>query len=169
MAATLTDSGELTFTSFGIERMETTEDGDIVVYGKCSDGEIDSDAQVVSPDWMASASKSWLASGGNLRVQHNPQRDPAGVGLEVTTDNEGATWLKGLVIEPIAKKLVAKGALRAFSVGIARPTIVNDVTGKARGGVIKGGELVEVSLVDRPANARCRFQLVKSASDGHPE
>lgn len=168
MAATLTDSGELTYASFGIEKVETDPDGDIIVFGKCSDGGLDSDNQVVDPAWMASASKSWLSTGGNLRVQHNAQRDPAGIGLEVNTDNDGTTWLKGLVVEPVAKTLVSKGALRAFSVGIARPTIERDVTGKARGGVITSGDLVEVSLVDRPANARCRFQLVKSAG-GAPE
>lgn len=166
MAATLTDSGELTYASFAIEKTETDADGDLIVYGKCSDGGLDHDEQVVSPAWMAEASKRWLATGANLRVNHNPQRDPAGIGLEVNTDAEGATWLKGVIVEPVAQKLVSKGALRAFSVGIARPTIERDVTGKARGGVIKGGELIEVSLVDRPANARCRFELVKSVDGG---
>lgn len=167
MAATLTDSGEVTFTSFPIEKMETNDDGDIVVFGKCSDGEVDFDGQIVSPSWMAEASKKWIDSGANLRVQHQAQRDPAGIGLEVNTDAKGNTWLKGLVIEPIAKKLVSKGALRAFSVGIARPTIERDMV--AKGGRITAGELIEVSLVDRPANARCSFQLAKSAADGHAE
>ena len=116
---------------------------------------------------MASAAQAWKESGANLRVQHNPQRDPAGVGLEVETDSSGATWVKGLVVEPIAKKLVAKGALRAYSVGIARPTITRD--SMARGGRITDGELVEISLVDRPANKRCGIQLVKSADDGTTE
>ena len=137
------------------------------MFGKASDGSIDSDEQIVDPSWMARAAQTWKESGANLRVQHNAQRDPAGVGLEVETDATGATWLKGLVVEPIAKKLVAKGALRAYSVGIARPTIERDAT--ARGGRITNGELVEISLVDRPANKRCGIQLVKSAEDGTPE
>lgn len=162
MAATLTNSGELTveYASFPIEKTETTEDGDLIVYGKASDGGLDSDQQIVDPAWMATAAQTWKSSGANLRVQHNPQRDPAGVGLEVSTDGQGATWVKGLVVEPIAKKLVAKGALTAYSVGIARPTIVRDA--QAPGGRITGGELVEISLVDRPANKRCGIQLVKS-------
>ena len=60
-----------------------------------------------------------------------PSAIPAGIGLEVNTDDSGATWVKSLIIEPVAKKLVAKGALRAYSVGIARPTIERDPTGKA--------------------------------------
>ena len=167
MAATMTGAGELTYASFPIDKVETDADGDLIVYGKASDGSIDSDLQIVDPTWMASAAQAWKESGANLRVQHNPQRDPAGVGLEVETDSSGATWVKGLVVEPIAKKLVAKGALRAYSVGIARPTIERD--SMARGGRITSGELVEISLVDRPANKRCGIQLVKSADDGTPE
>jgi hypothetical protein len=167
VAATLTGAGELTYASFPIDKVETDADGDLIVYGKASDGSIDSDQQIVDPTWMAHAAQAWKESGANLRVQHNPQRDPAGVGLEVETDAAGATWVKGLVVEPVAKKLVAKGALRAYSVGIARPTIERDAM--ARGGRITSGELVEISLVDRPANKRCGIQLVKSADDGTPE
>lgn len=169
MAATLTDSGELTYVSFGIEKVESTPDGDLMVYGRATDGSVDHDQQIVHPDFSSKAVSEWLATGGNVRVQHNPQRDPAGVGVEAHTDSDGATWVKSLIVEPIAKKLLAAGALRAYSVGIASPTIERDVTGKARGGVIKGGKIVEISLVDRPANASCGIQLVKSASDGHAE
>lgn len=171
MAATLTDTGELTTTyaSFLIDKTETTADGDLMVYGKASDGTVDADQQIVDPKWMAKAIGEWFASGPNVRVQHNAQRDPAGVGVTWNTDDAGATFVKSLVVEPIAKKLVSKGALRAYSVGIARPTIERDVTGKARGGIITDGTLVEISLVDRPANKSCGIQLVKSASDGTPE
>lgn len=169
MAATLTDAGQLTYASFPIDKTETTPDGDLMVYGKASDGSIDADQQIVKPEWMAKAIADWFASGPNVRVQHNAQRDPAGVGLEWNTDASGATFVKSLVGEPIAKKLVSMGALRAYSVGIARPTIERDITGKARGGIITDGTLVEISLVDRPANKSCGIQLVKSASDGSPE
>lgn len=169
MAATLTDAGQLTFASFPIDKTETTPDGDLMVYGKASDGSIDADQQIVDPKWMAKAITEWFASGPNLRVQHNAQRDPAGVGMEWNTDAAGATWVKGLVGEPVAKKLVSMGALRAYSVGIARPTIERDVTGKARGGIITDGTLVEISLVDRPANKSCGIQLVKSADGGGVE
>lgn len=169
MATTMTPNGELTYLSFGIEKVESTDDGDLMVYGKASDGSIDFDQQVVDPAWMSKAIQEWLATGANLRVQHNAQRDPAGIGLTAETDKNGATWVKSLVVEPVAKRLVSKGALRAYSVGIARPTIERDITGKARGGIIRDGTLVELSLVDRPANGSCGIQLVKSADDGHAE
>jgi hypothetical protein len=169
VAATLTDTGEKTYFSFGIEKVESTEEGDLFVFGKASDGSVDADMQIVSPSFAGPALYDWLQTGGNLRVQHNAQRDPAGIGVEVKTDDSGATWVKSLVVEPVAKRLVSKGALRAYSVGIARPVIERDITGKARGGVITGGQIVELSLVDRPANKSCGIQLVKSADDGSPE
>jgi hypothetical protein len=162
----MTGSGELTFVSFPIEKTETTADGDLLVYGKATDGSVDSDDQIVDPAFSAKAIREWLDSGGNVRVQHNPQRDPAGIGVEMESDGD-ATWVKSLVIEPVAQKLVSKGALRAYSVGIARPTIVRDQ--KARGGRITDGQIVEISLVDRPANKFCGIQLVKAAQDGTPE
>lgn len=167
MAATLTGSGELTYLSFPIEKTEKTPDGDVVVYGKATDGSVDSDEQIVDPKFSAKAIQDWLATGANVRVQHNAQRDPAGVGVEASTDSDGTTWVKSLVVEPVAKTLVEKGALRAYSVGIARPKIVRDAV--ARGGRIIDGEIVEISLVDRPANKNCGIQLVKAAADGHAE
>ena len=166
MASTLTDTGELLYASFPIDKTETTADGDIVVYGKASDGSIDADQQIVDPTWMGKAVQEWLATGPNLRVQHQAQRDPAGIGLTASTDAAGATWVKSLVVEPVAQKLVSKGVLRAYSVGIARPTIERDMA--AKGGRITGGVLVELSLVDRPANKSCGIQLVKSV-DGNLE
>lgn len=167
MAATVTNSGDLTFISFPIEKFEKNEDGDLYVYGKATDGSVDSDEQIVDTDFSSKAIQEWLETGGNVRVQHNAQRDPAGVGVEAHTDADGTTWVKSLVVEPTAKTLVEKRALRAYSVGIARPKIVRDSV--ARGGRIVDGIIVEISLVDRPANKNCGIQLVKSAEDGELE
>lgn len=167
MAATLTSAGELTFISFPITKFETTENGDLYVYGKATDGSVDSDEQIVDTDFSSKAIQNWLISGANVRVQHNPQRDPAGVGVEINTDSDGTTWVKSLVVEPVAKTLVRNKALRAYSVGIARPKIVRDQV--ARGGRIVDGEIVEISLVDRPANKNCGIELVKADKDGNAE
>lgn len=161
--ATTQDHG-MAYASFRIEKTEKTDDGDILIWGKASDGSLDSDEQVVDPAWMEEAVKTWLSTGGNVRVQHNAQRDPAGIGIEAETDSQGATWVKSLIVEPVAKRLVEKGVLRAYSVGIARPRIIRDAV--AKNGRIAGGELCEISIVDRPANGSCSFQLVKSADDG---
>ncbi len=169
MAAILTRSGELVteFFSFPIQKVEEDANGDVMVWGKATDGSLDSDEQIIDSGFAAKAVQDWLADGANIRVQHNAQRDPAGIGVEASTDSAGATWVKGKIIEPIAKKLVLGGALRAYSVGIARPTIVRDA--HARGGRITDGQVVEISLVDRPANKNCSIQLVKSDKHGHPK
>jgi rRNA maturation endonuclease Nob1 len=171
MATTLTEpvasTSELAYASFAIEKFEKTPEGDIYVLGKASDDSVDSDDQIVDSKWMQKAVQDWLSTGANVRVQHNSQRDPAGVGVEAYTENDGSTWVKSLVVEPVAKRLVEKGVLRAYSVGIARPKIMRDAS--ARGGRIVDGELCEISLVDRPANKNCGIQLVKSAKDGTAE
>ncbi len=167
MAATLTPAGELTYVSFPITKFEETEDGNLYVYGKATDGSVDSDEQIVDTDFSSKAIANWLASGANVRVQHNAQRDPAGVGVEVNTESDGSTWVKSLVVETGAKNLVRHKALRAYSVGIARPKIVRDNI--ARGGRIVDGEIVEISLVDRPANKNCGIELVKADKDGNAE
>ncbi len=166
MAATLRPDGNVdsTFVSFPIVKFEQTSDGDIVVYGKATDGSVDSDEQIVDPAWSGPALKQWLETGGNVRVQHNPSLYPAGKGLTVEETPDGH-WVKSLVVEPTAKALVKAGVLQAYSVGIARPQVERDITGKARGGIIRGGELFELSLVDRPANKNCSITLSKSESE----
>ncbi|MCO5999789.1 HK97 family phage prohead protease [Actinoallomurus rhizosphaericola] len=170
MAATLTtDNTDTTYVSFPIVKTETTPEGHLLVYGKATDGSVDSDEQIVDPDWSGKALEEWLSSGGNVRVQHNAHRDPAGRGVQVDIDRDGdgGHWVKSLVVEPVVKSLVQEGVLRAYSVGIMRPKVVSD--NKARGGRIVDGELGEISLVDRPANRNCGISLVKAAKDGSAE
>ena len=83
MAATMTQGGEMTYFSFPIEKTETTPDGDIIVKGIASDPRVDSDEQIVDEKFSSKAIADWLATGANVRVHHNSQRDPAGVGIEV--------------------------------------------------------------------------------------
>lgn len=167
MAATLTTDGELTRFSFPIEKVEETGDGGVIVYGKATDGSVDSDEQIVDPDWSAKALRDWFDSGPNLRVMHDPhQVAGSGMKVEIDRDGDGAHWVRGVVDHPVAAMMVRKGHLRAYSVGIARPKIQRDASGKARGGIIKGGELAEVSLVDRPANRNCGVVLVKREKNG---
>jgi hypothetical protein len=64
------------------------------------------------------------------------------------------------VVDPASVKKVETGVLKGFSVGIRGPRVVKD--DKAAGGRIVDGEIVEVSLVDRPANPVCTLSLAKS-------
>ena len=172
MADILTRDEELTRVPVAsIEKWEDGPDGTLYVYGKATTPDVDTDEQVVWPSWSGPALKTWLDTAPALRVQHNGQRDPAGSGVkvEIDRDGDGAHWLKAAVDEPVAQRLVKKGHLRAFSIGISRPVIERDVSGKARGGIIKGGSIMEVSLVDSPANRSCFLEIAKAASDGTAE
>jgi len=56
--------------------------------------------------------------------------------------------------------------LKGFSIGIRAPRIVRDT--KAANGRIIDGQIVEISLVDRPANPNAKLMLAKSV-DGETE
>jgi len=153
--------------SFPILKFDKTPDGDLVVYGKCTDGTVDADHQIVDPGWSARELKKWLSTGGNMRVQHSPFLYPAGKGLalELDKDGQGGHYLKALVCETNAKNLVEKGVLRDFSIGILDPQIVFK-SRIAPGGTICGGSIGEVSLVDRGSNKNTTFEIAKSIEGG---
>lgn len=109
--------------------------------------------------WAGPALEKWLATGGNIRVQHNPSLYPAGVGVEVAVKSDGV-YVTAEIVEPNAVRLIEKGVLRAFSIGVIEPKVVRDRI--AKGGRIVGGDVCELSVVDRPANPECAFSLAKS-------
>jgi hypothetical protein len=184
MAATLTaGDNEMTHFSFPIEKSEETEtinpvDGtpDIIIWGKASDGTLDSDLQIVDPQWSESAIKTWFDTRANIRMQHDPKK-PVGRGLEVD-----GHYVKALIADPDAKHKVRTKVLNDFSVGICNPDIRVgdprfshlDPEHKAVRGVITGRDdgissIGEISVVDRGSNYGTQFQLVKAAADGTPE
>ena len=157
--------------SFPIVRKEYTPEGDLVVYGPCTDGTLDADHQKVKPSWSGPALKQWIETGGNIRVQHSPFLYPAGKGLALEPFKEGTDqhWLKALVLRSTpAFDLVEKKVLRDFSIGVLDPvTTFDDFS--APGGTICGGQIGEVSLVDRGSNKNTSFTIVKADKDGPAE
>lgn len=168
----LNESGQVFFT-FPIARTRKLANGDVEVYGPCTDGSVDEDHQRVDSRWSGKALQEWFDKGANVRVQHSPFLYPAGkgvaleVGKERTRDGQ-QHWVKALVAhETPAAGLVEKGILRDFSIGILDPVITyGDPT--APGGTICGGRIGEVSLVDRGSNKNTTFQIVKSVG-GSPQ
>ena len=111
-----TTAPKLTYVGLAtISKVETTPDGNRIVYGKATDETLDGDKQIVDLKWAKGALADWLKTGGNLRVQHNPMLYPAGVGVELDATDQGH-WLKSNVGEPTAIKLLDLGALSAYSV-----------------------------------------------------
>lgn len=156
------DPSDFARVSIPILKFEEGTDGSVLVYGKATDSTLDRDEQIIDPEFAAGSLRKWFETGANVRVMHSPNLYPAGKGVELVSSDDGQ-YLKAKVVEPTAAKLVKEGVLSAYSVGIARPRIVRDSL--AKNGRVVGGETVEVSLVDRPANPSCGVVLAKMAGD----
>lgn len=140
-----------------IIKQEKLEDGTLMVYGKATDDSVDIDQQICDASWLEKAMPEWFKTGGNIREQHS--NIAAGVAKELNSTNDGH-YISALVVDPVSVKKVETGVLKGFSIGIRAPRIVRD--NKAANGRIIDGQIVEVSLVDRPANPNAKLMLAKS-------
>jgi hypothetical protein len=148
----------LTTSYFGIEKADRNSDGTLTVYGKATDDSVDIDQQICDGDWLDRAMPAWFKSGGNIREQHS--NIAAGVAKEYELKRDGH-YITALVVDPVSVKKVETGVLKGFSIGIKNPRVTRDKV--AANGRIVDGQIVEVSLVDRPANPNCQLVLAKSA------
>jgi len=145
-----------------ILKFDENEDGTLMVYGNATDDSLDLDQQICDPAWLEKAMPDWFTSGGNIREMHGP--NAAGVAKEY--ENKNGKHIIGVhVVDPLAVKKVKAQVYRGFSVGIKAPRVVRD--NKAANGRIIDGSIIEVSLVDRPANPNAKLILAKSV-DGEP-
>ena len=140
-----------------ILKYDENEDGTLMVYGNATDDSLDLDQQICDPAWLEKAMPQWFTSGGNIREMHGPSA--AGVAKEY--ENKDGKHIIGVhVVDPLAVKKVKTSVYRGFSVGIKAPRVVRD--NKAANGRIIDGSIIEVSLVDRPANPNAKLILAKS-------
>lgn len=147
-----------------ITKVEEREDGTVLVSGPATDGGLDRDKQRMDQTWLDGAMPRWMAEGGNVREMH--QRTSAvGVATGLSRRDDGTHDLTALVVDPVAVKKVQYGVLQGFSVGIKDPRI-DFGKADAPNGVIVGGDIIEVSLVDRPANPRTKFMVAKADAAG---
>ena len=141
-----------------IEKADRNADGTMTVYGKATDDSIDIDQQICDGDWLDRAMPHWFKTGGNIREQHS--NIAAGVATDYEAKADGH-YISALVVDPVSVKKVEAGVLKGFSIGIKNPRVTRDKS--AANGRIVDGQIVEVSLVDRPANPNCQLILAKSA------
>ena len=150
---------DLTTAYFEIIKSDKNSDGTLMVYGKATDSSLDIDQQICDPVWLDDAMPEWFKTGGNIREQHS--NIAAGVAKEYEKKADGH-YIHALVVDPISVRKVDTGVLKGFSIGIKSPRVVRDE--KAANGRIIDGQIVEVSLVDRPANPNCQLVLAKSVN-----
>ena len=139
-----------------ILKKERQGDGTLLVTGIATDDTLDVDDQICDPAWLERAMPAWFEF-GNIREQHS--NIAAGVATKLEQDGSRHI-VTARVVDPNSVMKVEAGVLRGFSIGIRDPRIAKDKS--APGGRIVDGEIVEVSLVDRPANPSCMLELAKS-------
>ncbi len=139
-----------------IAKMEDQDDGTIKVWGWASTGAVDSDGEIIQPDAIKAALPDYLKWGA-VREMHQPKA--VGTAIEANVQDDGKTWFGAHVVDPIAVKKVKNKVLKGFSVG-GKVTARDDVEKTT----ITGIDLIEVSLVDRPANPECEIVIAKAAS-----
>jgi hypothetical protein len=148
---------ELGFGYAAITKADEQPDGTMFVYGKATDESLDADLQIVDNAWMKSAMPDWMSAGGNIREQHSSIAAGVATALEEKADG---FYIRAHVVDPTSVLKVKHGVLKGFSIGVRGARVVRDE--KAIGGRIVGGTVVEVSLVDRPANPNAKLMLAKA-------
>ena len=145
-----------------IAKTEAQDDGTIKVYGYASSGAEDSDGETITPDAMKAALPDYMKFGA-VREMHDAKK-AAGTAIEADVQEDGRTWFGAHVVDPVAVKKVETGVYKGFSIG--GKVVARDELNKR---LIKGIKLVEVSLVDRPANPEAVFTMFKAETvDGEP-
>jgi phage head maturation protease len=138
-----------------IAKTEAQDDGTIKVYGYASSGAEDSDGETITSGAMKAALPDYMKFGA-VREMHDATK-AAGTAIEAEVQDDGRTWFGAHVVDPIAVKKVASGVYKGFSIG-GKVTKRDDLNKR----LIKAIKLVEVSLVDRPANPEAVFTMFKA-------
>ncbi len=137
-----------------------SDDSERIVEGYVSSPLVDLDEQIVDPQWLAAQLPPWLTTWGNIREQHDP-RKAVGKAQSVDLTAQPGPLLRAKILDDAAWQKIKAGVYNGFSIGIKAPQVIYD--GTAKNGRIAGGKLIEISIVDRPANDAARFTLVKAA------
>lgn len=137
-----------------ISKSEKQDDGTIKVWGYASSEAVDSDGETITAEAMKAALPDYMKFGA-VREMHQPLA--AGTAIEATVEADGRTYFGAHVIDPVAVKKVETGVYKGFSIG-------GKVTGRdnLNKSIITSLNLVEVSLVDRPANPEAVFTMFKA-------
>jgi hypothetical protein len=137
-----------------IAKTEEQDDGTIKVWGWASTGSLDNDGEIVTPEAMKAALPDYMKFGA-VREMH--QSKAAGTAIEAHVNDEGKTWFGAHVVDSEAVKKVKANVYKGFSIG--GKVTDRDTMNKS---IIKGIRLVEVSLVDRPANPEAVITIMKA-------
>lgn len=135
-------------------KVEEQDDGTIIVEGIASTESVDCDGEIVKASAIEAALPDYMRDGtGALREMHQP----LAAGTAIASVDGDVTTIKGHVVDPVAIKKVRAGVYKGFSIG-GKVTERDSVAKNT----ITGLRLVEISLVDRPANPDARLTMWKA-------
>jgi phage head maturation protease/DNA-binding transcriptional regulator YdaS (Cro superfamily) len=133
------------------EKVQKNADGSRIVAGYASTPTLDLDGQIVELDAIKAALPSYM-EWGNVRMMHEPVA--VGKAKQANVDGTGL-FLTAKIVDPHCVQLIDEGVLSGYSIG--GRILAQD------GNAITAMELIEISVVDRPANPDCRFDIVKNS------
>jgi phage head maturation protease len=142
------------FANLDLSKTEEQDDGTVKVWGYASADTEDSDGETITADAMKAALPDYLKWGA-VREMH--QAKAAGTAIEAEVQDDGKTWFGAHIVDSEAVKKVKANVYKGFSIG--GKVTERDELNKS---VIKGLKLIEVSLVDRPANPDAVFTMYKA-------
>lgn len=137
-----------------IQKVIDQADGTIIVEGIASTEDVDSDGELVKATAMKAAIPDYMKFGA-VREMHQPLA--AGTALDIAVGDNGVTTIKAHIVDAEAIKKVQTNVYKGFSIGGS--VTQRDDLNKT---VITGINLVEVSLVDRPANPNAVITCYKA-------
>ncbi len=137
-----------------ISKREAMADGSVKVWGYASTEAVDSDGETITADAMKAALPDYMKFGA-VREMH--QAKAAGTAIEASVGDDGRTFFGAHIVDSEAVKKVNAGVYKGFSIG--GKVTERDELNKT---IIKGIKLIEVSLVDRPANPEAIFTMFKA-------
>lgn len=137
-----------------LAKVESQSDGTIKVWGYASSGSVDADGETITPEAMKAALPDYMKFGA-VRDMH--QSNAVGTAIEASVEADGRTFFGAHVVDPVAVKKVQAKVFKGFSIG--GKITSRDKLDKS---IISGIKLIEVSLVDRPANPEAVFTMYKA-------
>ena len=154
---------KITYAYLGNLTKSRDDKGYLHVKGLATDDTLDLDQQVCDPEWLKAAMPQWFKT-GNIREMH--QLKAVGKAMEMTSKGTGFA-IDAKIVDAGAAEKVEEDIYTGFSIGIkgARVDRSESALEKAPQGIINGGQIIEVSLVDIPSNPSAKLELAKTVGD----
>ena len=139
-----------------LTKVEKNKDGSVTVSGYASTPALDLDGEIVSLDAIKAALPGYW-EWRNIREMHQPSA--VGVGQEASVDAKGL-FLRSKITDREAAKKCLDGVYKGYSIGGRKLA--------KTGNTITEIDLIEISVVDRPANPECKIEVAKRAGIAAP-